>query len=120
MVLYRYNMDVDLDEFIKRAHTPNLKNHGIRRLGPTNVPFNGIQYVQTFILDQATYIKDKQIKEIFLWQEGQPISLHLLRWASHCFPIEKAGIQDFTHMIAQPSIKTLKIGKQPEAHLIET
>ena len=35
-------MDVDLDELIKRAHTPNFKNHGKRRLGPTNVPFNGI------------------------------------------------------------------------------
>ena len=43
LVLDRYNMDFDLDELIKRAHTPNLKNHGIRRLGPTNdVPFNGI------------------------------------------------------------------------------
>ena len=27
-----------------------------------------------------------------------------IRWASHCFPIEKAGRQDFTHMIARPSI----------------
>ena len=35
-------MDVDLDELIKRANTHNVKNHGIRRLGPTNVPFNGI------------------------------------------------------------------------------
>ena len=35
-------MDVDLDELMKRANRPNVKNHGIRRLGPTNVPFNGI------------------------------------------------------------------------------
>ena len=35
-------MDVDLDELIKRTSAPNVKNHGIRRLGPTNVPFNGI------------------------------------------------------------------------------
>ena len=30
------------DELIKRDHTPNFKNHGIRRLGTTNIPFNGI------------------------------------------------------------------------------
>ena len=65
--------------------------------------------MQTFILDQATYIKDKKIIEIFLWQEGQSFSLHLIRWASHYFPIEDAGRQDFTHMIAQPAInKDLK------------
>ena len=40
MFLYRYN--VDLDELIKRAHTPSFKNQEIRRFGPTNVPFNGI------------------------------------------------------------------------------
>ena len=34
-----YNVDVDLDKLIKRAHTPNLKNHGIRRLGPTRRTF---------------------------------------------------------------------------------
>ena len=38
-------MDVDLDELIKRSNTPNLKNHGIRRLASTNVPFNGIPYI---------------------------------------------------------------------------
>ena len=35
-------MDVDLDKLIKRANSPNVKNHGIRRLNPANVPFNGI------------------------------------------------------------------------------
>ena len=40
-----------------------------------------------------------------------------LRWTSHCFPIEKAGRQDFTHiMLDLQSIKALKVGKQPEAH----
>ena len=35
----------------------------------------------------------------------------------HCFPIKKAGRQDFMHIIALLSIKkTLKIGKQCEAH----
>ena len=28
-------MDVELDELNKRANTPNVKNHGIRRLAPT-------------------------------------------------------------------------------------
>ena len=37
-----------------------------------------------------------------------------VRSASHCFPIEKAGRQDFLHMIARPRI--YKIGKQCEAH----
>ena len=27
-----------------------------------------------------------------------------IRWASHCFPIEKAGRQDLLEMIARPSI----------------
>ena len=35
-------MAVDLDEPIKRDHTANVKNHRIRRLAPTSVPFNGI------------------------------------------------------------------------------
>ena len=38
-----------------------------------------------------------------------------LRWASHCFPIEKAGRQDFMEMISR-SIKIIKIGNQCEAH----
>ena len=40
LVLYRFYMD--LDELIKRDHTANVKNHGIRRLAATSVPFNGI------------------------------------------------------------------------------
>ena len=32
------------------------------------------------------------------------LRLNIVRWASHCFPIEKARRQDFTHMIARPSI----------------
>jgi hypothetical protein len=35
-------MAVDLDKPIKRDHTANVKNHGIRRLAPTSVYFNGI------------------------------------------------------------------------------
>ena len=35
-------MAVDLDKPIKRDHTANVKNHRIRRLAPTSVPFNGI------------------------------------------------------------------------------
>ena len=42
LFLYRYYMDVALDELIKRANMPNVENHRIRGLGPTNVPFNGI------------------------------------------------------------------------------
>ena len=44
MVLYRFCMDVDLDEPIKRDHTANVKNRGIRRLAAsaTSVSFNGI------------------------------------------------------------------------------
>ena len=39
-----------------------------------------------------------------------------IRWASHCFPTEKAGTQDFTHMIARPSFnKDIEIRKQCEA-----
>ena len=42
--------------------------------------------------------------------------ISICRRASHCFPIEKASRQYFTHMIARPLInKTIKIGKQPEA-----
>ena len=42
-------MDVDLDELIKGAHTPNLKNNGIRRLGPTNVRSMGYA-VKDFVI----------------------------------------------------------------------
>ena len=35
-------MAVDLDKPIKRDHTANVKNHGIRRLAATSVSFNGI------------------------------------------------------------------------------
>ena len=41
-------MDVDLDKLNKRANTPNVKNHGIQRLTPTNVSYNGIPS-RTFI-----------------------------------------------------------------------
>ena len=42
-----------------------------------------------------------------------------LRWTSHCFPIERAGRQNFMHMLARPrSIETLKIGKQCKTHSI--
>ena len=33
-----------------------------------------------------------------LWNQDQ------VRWASHCFPIEKAGKQDLMHMIVRPAI----------------
>ena len=37
----------------------------------------------------------------------------LLRWASRCFPTEKAGRQDLLSMIARPSINVeFKIGYQ--------
>ena len=36
------------------------------------------------------------------------ITLRNIRSASHCFPIEKAGRQDFMHMIDLRAIKTLK------------
>ena len=39
-------MAVDLDEPIKRDHTANVKNHGIRRLAPTSVYFNGIPSIR--------------------------------------------------------------------------
>ena len=39
-------MAVDLDKPIKRDHTANVKNHGIRRLAPTSVYFNGIPSTQ--------------------------------------------------------------------------
>ena len=40
-----------------------------------------------------------------------------IRCASQCFPIKKAGRQDFTHTIARPSTNTdNKIGKQREPH----
>ena len=39
-----------------------------------------------------------------------------LRCASHCFPIEKAGRQDFTHIARNSNNKEKKIGKQPETH----
>ena len=35
-------MAVDLDKPIKRDHTANVKNHGIRRLAATSLSFNGI------------------------------------------------------------------------------
>ena len=41
----------------------------------------------------------------------------VLRWSSHCYPSEKAGRQDFTYMIALPSIKKdIKSRKQREEH----
>ena len=40
-------MAVDLDKPIKRDHTANVKNHGIRRLAPTSVYFNGIPSIST-------------------------------------------------------------------------
>ena len=40
-------MAADLDELIKRDHTANVKNHRIRRLAPTSVPFNGIPSSKT-------------------------------------------------------------------------
>ena len=40
-------------------------------------------------------------------RETRPcLSGRIVRFASHCFPIEKVGRQDFTHMIARPSSNT--------------
>ena len=52
MVLYRFYMAVDLDKPIKRDHTANVKNHGIRRLAPTSVYFNGIPSIKKGVLSQ--------------------------------------------------------------------
>ena len=45
-------MAVDLDKPIKRDHTANVKNHGIRRLAPTSVYFNGIpsKYLEHYLV----------------------------------------------------------------------
>ena len=45
--------------------------------------------------------------------------LWLILCASHCFPFENAGRQDFTHMIARPSInKDIKRSENNQRHTI--
>ena len=47
--------------------------------------------------------------------------LQVIRCASHCFPIEKAGRQDFIHIIAQTSInKDIKDRKNNVRHTVES
>ena len=50
------------------------------------------------------------------------IQSYIIRWASYCFPIEKAREQDFTNIIAQPSINKVITNRRimHERHTVAT
>ena len=53
-----------IDDLIKRAHTSNLKNHRIRHLGPTNIPFNGIPSMSSLNICCYLFLK---VCKYYIW-----------------------------------------------------